>query len=322
MIKNLIRETLLQPKTPQHLKKRQRFLSSADKEKLAHSLRENFFSKNNDSYLKSSLGINDLNDHLTGRLQADRCSIIPWLDNVMKLDGKHILEIGCGTGASTIALAEQNANLIGIDVDSLAVKDAKVRCKLYDLNVEFKLCNAVDIEKLFSHKKFDMIIFYASLEHMTYSERIASLSSAWSLLGCGGILAIIETPNRLWHFDSHTSILPFFHWLPDDLAMEYSKMSSRESFNKGFSTQISDEYTRFMRWGRGMSYHELELAISDIDLKESINCHANFIRNQRFLSWLKWRISKDHSYQTILSKQNPALHHAFFQPYLNLTIKK
>ena len=322
MIKSIIRETLLLPKIPQHLKNRQRVLSSADKEKLEHSLRENFFSKNKDSYLNSSIGSKDLNDHLTGRLEADRSSVIPWLDSVMRLDAKRILEIGCGTGASTIALAEQGANLIGIDVDSLAIRDAKTRCKLYDLNVEFHLCNAVDIELLFSHKQFDMIIFYASLEHMTYHERIASLSSAWNLLGSGGVLAIIETPNRLWYFDSHTSNLPFFHWLPDELAMEYSKMSSRESFNKGFSTQASDDYTKFMRWGRGMSYHELELAISDIELKESINCLADFIRNQRFLSWLKWRISKIHSYQTILNKQNPAISHAFLESYLNLTIKK
>ncbi len=271
MIKTFIRETLLRPKTPRHLKKRQRFLPNADKENLEHSLRKNFFSKNEDGYLKSPLGINDLNDHLIGRLQSDRATIVPWLDSVKKLDGKHILEIGCGTGASTIAFAEQGAQLTAIDVDSLAIKDAKVRCKLYDLNVEFKICNATDIEKLFPQKQFDMIVFYASLEHMTYPERIASLSSAWSLLGSSGILAIIETPNRLWHFDSHTSLLPFFHWLPDEIAMEYSKMSVRKLFNKGFSTQVNDEYTNFMRWGRGMSYHELELAISDIDLKKSIN---------------------------------------------------
>lgn len=322
MIKNLIREKLLRPKTPRHLKKRQRVLPNADKEILECSLRKNFFSQNEDGYLKSALGVNDLNDHLTGRLQSDRATIVPWLDNVMKLDGKHILEIGCGTGASTIAFAEQGAQLIGIDVDSLAIKDAKVRCKLYDLDVELKICNATDIEKLFPKKQFDMIVFYASLEHMTYQERIASLSSAWSLLGSSGILAIIETPNRLWHFDSHTSILPFFHWLPDEIAMEYSKMSMRENFNKGFSAQLSDEYTDFMRWGRGMSYHEIELAIDNIDLKESIDSYASFERKQRFLSWLKWRVSKDRSYQAILSMQNPALHHGFFQSYLNLTIKK
>jgi len=322
MIKTFIRETLLRPKTPRHLKERQRLLSSTDKEILEHSLRNNFFSKNEDDYMKSALGINDLNDHLIGRLQSDRATIVPWLDSVKKLDGKYILEIGCGTGASTIALAEQGAQLTGIDVDSLAIQDAKVRCILYGLNVEFNICNATDIEKLFPQKQFDMVIFYASLEHMTYPERIASLSSAWNLLGSNGILAIIETPNRLWHFDSHTSLLPFFHWLPDEIAMEYSTKSGRKLFNKGFSAQANDDYTNFMRWGRGMSYHELELAIGDIDLKGSINSYADFERKQRLLSWLKWRISTDRSYQTILSMQNTALHSGFFESYLNLTIRK
>jgi len=71
---------------------------------------------------------------------------------------------------------------------------------------------------------FNFIIFYASLEHMT------SLVNAWSLLSNNGVLCVIEAPNRLWYFDSHTSGLPFYYWLPDEIAIKYSRFSSRRKF--------------------------------------------------------------------------------------------
>ena len=42
---------------------------------------------------------------------------------------------------------------------------AKLRSKLYDLDIEFLECSSVDIGKL--NKKFDAIILYATLEHLT-----------------------------------------------------------------------------------------------------------------------------------------------------------
>ena len=52
---------------------------------------------------------------------------------------------------------------------------------------------------------------------MTHRERLRSLQVASRMLVDDGVLCIIEAPNRLWPFDSHTADLPFFHWLPDEL---------------------------------------------------------------------------------------------------------
>src|SRR5687768_13144068 len=48
-------------------------------------------------------------DHLHTGLDGDRSTVIPWLDRVRRLDGLRVLDIGCGTGSSTVALAEQGA---------------------------------------------------------------------------------------------------------------------------------------------------------------------------------------------------------------------
>ena len=49
------------------------------------------------------------------RLSRDRVAVIPWLDRTRPLRGSRILEVGCGRGASTVALAEQGAELIALD---------------------------------------------------------------------------------------------------------------------------------------------------------------------------------------------------------------
>ena len=38
---------------------------------------------------------------------------------------------------------------------------------------------------------------------------------------------MFETPNRLLWWDHHTSILPFYGMLPDDLAIAYADRSPR-----------------------------------------------------------------------------------------------
>ena len=38
-----------------------------------------------------------------------------------------------------------------------------------------------------------------------------------------GLLVIVEAPNRLWLEDTHTSELPFFQWLPDNLHSLFCK---------------------------------------------------------------------------------------------------
>ena len=144
-------------------------------------------------------------EHQITCLLEDRLQIIPWLNSIRPLSGQSIIEIGCGTGSSTVALAEQGANLVGIDLDQRSLSVARARLKAYGLKAALININACDLSKTFGDTKFDHIILFASIEHMNYSERISSLLQAKSLLLPGGLLSIIETPNRLWFHDGHTS---------------------------------------------------------------------------------------------------------------------
>src|SRR3712207_2222896 len=95
---------------------------------------------------------------------------------------------------------------------------------------------------------------------MSIPERLTSLREVWSVLRPGGILIVYETPNRLAWMDWHSFLLPFFHCLPDDLALRYAHKSPRKGFGVSGSTP-NEQLESLHRLGRGVSYHEFELAL-------------------------------------------------------------
>jgi 2-polyprenyl-3-methyl-5-hydroxy-6-metoxy-1,4-benzoquinol methylase len=260
----------------------------------------------------------DLNAHLYDRLASDRRKIIPWLDSVTALRDKCILEIGCGTGSSSIALAEQGAKVTGIDIDEGALRVARERSRIYGVNAEFRTLNAQESSSTFQANAFDLIIFFACLEHMTIAERLASLSDAWKMLPAGGLLAIIETPNRLWYCDGHTSMLPFFHWLPNELAFAYSKFSSRENVRELYSEYNATSKEHFLRRGRGASFHEIDLAIGpvrDLDVVSSLSVFEGL--------WYTLKRSRlERRYKSILKEIYPGIHEGFVDSMLYVVLRK
>jgi S-adenosylmethionine-dependent methyltransferase len=260
----------------------------------------------------------DLQAHLSERLENDRRLIVPWLNKAKPLRGQRILEIGCGTGSSTIALAEQGAQVVGIDIDQGALKVARERADVYGVSADFQSINANQLVQTFGKGNFDSIIFFASLEHMTLTERLASLRDAWNMLPLGGSLVIIETPNRLWFFDSHTSRLPFFHWLPDKLAFRYSQFSPRENFRELYRQYTPESAEHFLRRGRGMSFHELEIAIGSVQQLKVVSSISSFLG-------MRYRLKQsaiDRDYKSLLGKIYPDIHPGFFDDHLYLIIEK
>jgi len=142
------------------------------------------------------------------------------------------------------------------------------------------------------------------------------------MLPQGGLWVIIETPNRLWHFDGHTSKLPFYSWLPDHLAFDYSKFSPREGFNQSYKTLSKESMHEFLRRGRGLSYHEFDLTLKKTENLKVISSLQLFLRNQSLLWRAKWRFSVNYRFESVLLKVGPNIHRGFYQPGLNLIIEK
>ena len=252
------------------------------------------------------------------RLRRDRLNIIPWLDGTRTLDETRILEVGCGDGYSTIALAEQGAAVLGLDVNS--VDGAAHRCEALGLQADFVVANAKDLNVVVD-APLDWVIFWASLEHMTIPERLAAITAAWTVLGDGGLLTVIETPNRLWFDDSHTSLMPYFNWLPDELAFRYSQHSPRGGFNDRYRHLDDESLLAFLRRGRGVSFHEFDLAIGGANL-DVVGCMQLHRRARNPVRAVGWRASRAGRYEQLLRSVTPQVPRAFLQPFLYLTLRK
>jgi S-adenosylmethionine-dependent methyltransferase len=305
-----------------HLRANFRTIDKSEFDLLELSLRKNYFARFPEGYLLTDWGKRDLEDHLFRRLDTDRNMIIPWLDAVRPLRSSSILEIGCGTGSSTVALAEQGAKVTAIDMDASSLVVASERCRAYSLDASFTQANATEVHRLFAGRHFDYIIFYAALEHMTTEERMSAMRATWQMLSVSGLWCVIETPNRLWYYDAHTSLLPFHMWLPDELAFEYSRFSPRDNYRELYREYTDEAKLHFLRRGRGVSFHEFDLTMRParaLRIKSSLKITN---RERGLMGFLKWRFSTEYRYISLLRKIAPEIHEGFLQSSLYLIIEK
>jgi S-adenosylmethionine-dependent methyltransferase len=302
---------------PEHLLRNHRVLPPDKVFVLEKSIRTHYHKgwRAEEKYLPSVYQ-KDLEAHLYNRIRNDRRRIIPWLDHVRPLNGARILEIGCGTGSSTVALGEQGAAVTGIDVDEDALVVARDRCEAYGVDATLKAIDGQQLLSNFSPGSFDFIIYFACLEHMTIAERLESLQQAWSLLPSGGMIAVIETPNRLWFRDDHTAMLPFFHWLPTELAFTYSRFSNCNNFRELYRDYTPSSKQHFLRRGRGMSFHEIDLAIAPVSQLQIVSSLSQFGKNTRYVT------GDAKEYKSILCRLFPDIPQGFFDEYLDLVIRK
>lgn len=261
----------------------------------------------------------------SARLLRFRTEVIPWLERTSPLGNSRILEVGSGDGTSTVALAEQGANVVGLEVDEGAVDTARRRCQAHGVKACFEVKNAANLRDIAQAHEAEWIIMWAVLEHMTDDERLASIASAWDALPQSGLLSVVETPNRLWHFDSHTAQLPFYHWLPDSLAYRYAKYSPRESFRHGYdeANPSEEKQLAFRRRGRGISFHEFEVAIGRPAWALKIASSMQLERRKfNPLRAAGWAISDAGRYERSLRAIASNIPRAWFQPFLYLTLRK
>ena len=317
-----MRTPIFNSPVPGHIRANFRTIDKPKVDLIEQSLRHNYFVRCPGEYLSTDWGKNDLKDHLIRRLDTDRKIIIPWLDKARTLRGSSILEIGCGTGSSTVALAEQGAKVTAVDIDEGSLEVAGERCRAYGLDVSFARANATEVNELFAGRHFDFIIFYAALEHMTIAERMSAMRATWKMLSTGDLWCVIETPNRLWYHDVHTSFLPFHMWLPDELAFEYSRFSPRYNYRELYREYSDEAKLHFLKRGRGVSFHEFELTmkpVRELRIKSSLNgTHLE----SRLWRLLKGRFSIERRYASLLRRIAPELHKGFLLSFLYLIIEK
>jgi SAM-dependent methyltransferase len=136
-----------------------------------------------DSMLNKGIGItgNDKHFFIKGRLEM----LLQFLPKEFK--PKQILDFGCGTGSTSMELAElfPLAGIIGSDVSAPSIEYAKKYCKKENLRF-------VDFNELSGFENFDLVYLNCVIHHIPLQDRQAEMERLFSVLKPGGLIFIFE----------------------------------------------------------------------------------------------------------------------------------
>lgn len=116
--------------------------------------------------------------------------------------GKRILDIGCGLGRFENIIAEQGAEVTGIDISEYAIEQAKKRYR-NDKQIHFVCTNALQMDY---ENYFDSVFCYHFIEHISLSDGRILLRKIHKALKKDGILVMglpiddVCVTRRLVHF--------------------------------------------------------------------------------------------------------------------------
>ena len=117
---------------------------------------------------------------------------LAWIDGLAKLAGKEALDIGCGGGILSEAMARLGAKVTGIDLSEKPLKVAQLHLLESGMAVHYELSSAEDHAK--SHAgKFDVVTCMELLEHVPDP---ASTVAACAALAKPGGRVFFSTINR------------------------------------------------------------------------------------------------------------------------------
>ncbi len=245
---------------------------------------------------------------------------MPWTDRVVPLQAATVLEYGCGNGAIAAAFAPRVARYVGLDIDEAAVRQGQELLDQQGVEATLQVVPVGEImgEVEAMRGKIDLVLCYAVLEHMTVDERLELLELARRVVRPDGAIAVIETPNRLLPWDHHTSQLPFFSQLPDELAVRYRHRSPRADFVASLDAAAGEGDSRlrevFTRWGRGVSHHEFELVFDDLPARTLATSWELELLPERNIH------REELTLQSILDEIDPSLPPSFSRYWLDLII--
>lgn len=151
--------------------------------------------------------------------------LVPWLREWGAWrDGVRVLDVGCGDGGASVALAEAGAQVEGFDLEARRVTMGAERAKARGLDLKLGVADVTDPTTLGDYAgPYDLILFRDVLEHIPDVD--AALTQSRERLAPGGSIVVIYPPY--WSpFGGHQQILhppkklgvpwarlPFVHWL-------------------------------------------------------------------------------------------------------------
>ncbi|NIO21329.1 MAG: methyltransferase domain-containing protein [Candidatus Aenigmarchaeota archaeon] len=178
------------------------------------------------------------------RTYTDKNPLVRWLywSRLRKMlhlgrevEGKKVLDLGCGEGVFLPALSEGFAQVYGLDIDTRAAKEV---LDYYKLN-NVKLFQNNFFDNSFDDNCFDIVFAASVLEH--FAERDKLFKEIVRLIVPDGYL-IFSSPTETWFYQLGRKI--FGYKKPDD---HYFSASEIANTGEKYLRLIDKKYTPFGR---------------------------------------------------------------------------
>jgi 2-polyprenyl-3-methyl-5-hydroxy-6-metoxy-1,4-benzoquinol methylase len=148
-----------------------------------------------------------------------------------------VLDLGCGTGGITVALAEIGADCVGIDLNPSHIAQAVYMAEEHGVKANFVSTDALkfgQLEQVLKGRVFDLVILSEFLEHLVNLQNVSSLlDSLREYLYPGGYL-YVSFPPWFNPFGGHQAgwpvirSIPWFHIIPHRLKRVIAPKHARQ----------------------------------------------------------------------------------------------
>ena len=131
-------------------------------------------------------------------------NFIPLLKEFTTLKDKTILDFGCGTGGSSVALGLNGAKVVGVEPGANSVDVALARIKKFHLEDSARVSHLPDTTNLpFLKETFDVCLCHSVLEYIP-GDRQKYIQEMWRVIKPDGILFIAGSSNGLYPMEMHS----------------------------------------------------------------------------------------------------------------------
>ena len=137
---------------------------------------------------------------MTKEPQARYSTNVEIAGELLELEGKTVLDVGCGEGRFTRILAATAAHTTGIDINQESLDSAQAKTDAEGLEVTWINARAEDMP--FDDASFDVVVFSNSLHHVALEMMDMAIDEAGRVLKPGGRLYAMEPVAEGVYFEA------------------------------------------------------------------------------------------------------------------------